>query len=146
MGFDVDRLIEGGLLVRRDENSEPRPRFRNRVMFPILDASGHHIAFGGRAMGDAEPKYLNSPETPVFSKSHTLYALGWCKNDIRKADRVFVVEGYMDAIRLMIAGIDTVVLYAAGLLSLGRTDLILKKEIQSAAQLSFQVSVPAIVD
>lgn len=109
MGFDVDRLIEGGLLLRRDENAEPRPRFRNRLMFPILDASGRHIAFGGRALGDAEPKYLNSPETPVFSKSKTLYALGWCKNDIRKADRVFVVEGYMDAIRLMIAGINTVV-------------------------------------
>ena len=109
MGFDVDRLLEGGLLSRRDENSEPRPRFRNRVMFPILDASGRHVAFGGRALGDAEPKYLNSPETPVFSKSKTLYALGWCKNDIRKADRVFVVEGYMDAIRLMLAGIDTVV-------------------------------------
>ncbi|MEO7043249.1 MAG: DNA primase [Gemmatimonadaceae bacterium] len=109
MGVDVDRLIEGGLLVRRDENSEPRPRFRNRLMFPILDSSGRHIAFGGRALGDAEPKYLNSPETPVFSKSKTLYALGWCKNDIRKADRVFVVEGYMDAIRLMIAGVNTVV-------------------------------------
>lgn len=109
LGFDVDRLLEGGLLSRRDENSEPRPRFRNRVMFPILDASGRHVAFGGRAMGDAEPKYLNSPETPVFSKSKTLYALGWCKNAIRKADRVFVVEGYMDAIRLMIADIDTVV-------------------------------------
>jgi DNA primase len=109
MGFEVDRLIEGGLLVRRDEGSEPRPRFRNRVMFPILDASGRHVAFGGRAMGDAEPKYLNSPETPVFSKSQTLYALGWCKNEIRKADRVFVVEGYMDAIRLMVAGINTVV-------------------------------------
>lgn len=109
MGFDVDRLIEGGLLVRRDENSEPRPRFRNRLMFPILDASGRHVAFGGRALGDAEPKYLNSPETPVFSKSKTLYALGWCKNDIRKVDRVFVVEGYMDAIRLMIAGVNTVV-------------------------------------
>lgn len=109
LGFDVDRLIEGGLLSRRDEKSEPRPRFRNRVMFPILDASGRHVAFGGRALGDAEPKYLNSPETPVFSKSHTLYALGWCKNEIRKADRVFVVEGYMDAIRLMVAGIDTVV-------------------------------------
>jgi DNA primase len=78
-------------------------------MFPILDASGRHVAFGGRALGDAEPKYLNSPETPVFSKSRTLYALGWCKNDIRKADRVFVVEGYMDAIRLMIAGVNTVV-------------------------------------
>jgi DNA primase len=109
LGFDVDRLIEGGLLVLRNENSEPRPRFRNRVMFPILDASGRHVAFGGRGLGDVEPKYLNSPETPVFSKSKTLYALGWCKNDIRKSDRVFVVEGYMDAIRLMIAGIDTVV-------------------------------------
>jgi DNA primase len=109
MGFDVDRLIEGGLLVRRDENSEPRPRFRNRVMFPILDASDRHVAFGGRALGDAEPKYLNSPETPVFSKSKTLYALGWCKNDIRKGDRVFLVEGYMDAIRLMTAGLNTVV-------------------------------------
>jgi DNA primase len=109
MGFDVERLLEGGLLSRRDENSEPRPRFRNRVMFPILDAAGRHVAFGGRALGDAEPKYLNSPETPVFSKSKTLYALGWCKNAIRKADRVFVVEGYMDAIRLMIAGIETVV-------------------------------------
>jgi DNA primase len=109
LGFDVERLIEGGLLSLRDEHAEPRPRFRNRVMFPILDASGRHVAFGGRALGDAEPKYLNSPETPVFSKSRTLYALGWCKNDIRKADRVFVVEGYMDAIRLMLAGIDTVI-------------------------------------
>ncbi|MEO7217418.1 MAG: DNA primase [Gemmatimonadaceae bacterium] len=109
LGFDIDRLIEGGLLVRRDENAEPRPRFRNRLIFPIMDASGRHVAFGGRALGDAEPKYLNSPETPVFSKSKTLYALGWCKNEIRKADRVFVVEGYMDAIRLMVAGLDTVV-------------------------------------
>jgi DNA primase len=109
MGFDVDRLLEGGLLSRRDENAEPRPRFRNRVMFPILDASDRHVAFGGRALGDAEPKYLNSPENPVFSKSKTLYALGWCKNAIRKTDRVFVVEGYMDAIRLMLAGIETVV-------------------------------------
>lgn len=109
MGFDVDRLLEGGLLSRRDENAEPRPRFRNRLMFPILDASGRHVAFGGRTLGDAEPKYLNSPENPVFSKSKTLYALGWCKNGIRKADRVFVVEGYVDAIRLMMAGIDTVV-------------------------------------
>jgi DNA primase len=109
MGFDVDRLIDGGLLSKRDDKSEPRPRFRNRLMFPILDASGRHVAFGGRALGDAEPKYLNSPETPVFSKSQTLYALGWCRNEIRKADRVFVVEGYMDAIRLMVVGVNTVV-------------------------------------
>ena len=126
MGFDVDRLIDGGLLVRRDEKSEPRPRFRNRVMFPILDASGRHVAFGGRALGDAEPKYLNSPETPVFSKSRTLYALGWCKNDIRKADRVFVVEGYMDAIRLMMAGLNTVVAPLGTALTELQADLIVR--------------------
>ncbi|HEY5085747.1 MAG TPA: toprim domain-containing protein, partial [Gemmatimonadaceae bacterium] len=107
-------------------NSEPRPRFRNRVMFPILDASGRHVAFGGRALGDAEPKYLNSPETPVFSKSRTLYALGWCKNDIRKADRVFVVEGYMDAIRLMIAGVDTVVAPLGTALTELQADMIIR--------------------
>ncbi|MGI9090631.1 MAG: DNA primase, partial [Gemmatimonadaceae bacterium] len=96
MGFYVDRLVEGGLLFVRDDNSDPRPRFRNRLMFPILDAQGRHTAFGGRALGDFEPKYLNSPETPVFNKSRTLYALTWCRNGIRKADRVFIVEGYMD--------------------------------------------------
>ncbi len=126
MGFDVDRLLDGGLLSQRDENSEPRPRFRNRVMFPILDASGRHVAFGGRALGDAEPKYLNSPETPVFSKSRTLYALGWCKNDIRKADRVFVVEGYMDAIRLMVAGLDTVVAPLGTALTEAQADMIVR--------------------
>lgn len=109
MGFYVDRLVQGGLLLLRDENAEPRPRFRNRLMFPILDAKGRHTAFGGRALGDFEPKYLNSPETPVFNKSQTLYALNWCRNGIRKADRAFIVEGYMDAIRLMASGIDSVV-------------------------------------
>lgn len=109
MGFDVPRLVEGGLMVVREGQTEPRLRFRNRVMFPIMDASGRYIAFGGRAMGDVEPKYLNSPQTPVFDKSKTLYALNWCRNEIRKADRVFVVEGYMDAIRVMASGLDTVV-------------------------------------
>ncbi|MGI8546587.1 MAG: DNA primase, partial [Gemmatimonadaceae bacterium] len=109
MGFYVDRLVEGGLLIVRDDDSDARPRFRNRLMFPILDAQGRHTAFGGRALGDFEPKYLNSPETPVFNKSRTLYALNWCRNGIRKADRVFIVEGYMDAIRLMASGVETVV-------------------------------------
>ena len=117
LGFDDARLVDGGLLVLREGETAPRLRFRNRLMFPILDASGRYVAFGGRALGDVEPKYLNSPQTPVvsainhpvFDKSRTLYALNWCRNEIRKADRVFVVEGYMDAIRLMSAGIETVV-------------------------------------
>jgi DNA primase len=109
LGFDEQRLLESGLLVKPDDNSEPRPRFRNRLIFPILDASGRYVGFGGRTLGDAEPKYLNSPETPVFSKGKTLYALNWTRNDIRKEDRAFVVEGYFDAIRLMESGLNTVV-------------------------------------
>jgi DNA primase len=109
LGFDEERLLQAGLLVKPDETAEPRPRFRNRLMFPILDVSGRHIAFGGRALGDVEPKYLNSPETPVFTKGKTLYALNWTRNDIRKEDRAFVVEGYFDAIRLMISGLNIVV-------------------------------------
>lgn len=109
LGFDDQRLLDAGLLVQSDTQEEPRPRFRNRLMFPILDAAGRNIAFGGRALGDVEPKYLNSPETPVFSKGKSLYALNWTRNDIRKADRAFVVEGYFDAIRLMEAGLNTVV-------------------------------------
>ena len=109
LGFDEQRLLDAGLLVKPDDNSEPRPRFRNRLIFPILDATGRYVGFGGRTLSDAEPKYLNSPETPVFSKGKTLYALNWTRNDIRKEDRAFVVEGYFDAIRLMASGLNTVV-------------------------------------
>lgn len=109
LGFGAERQVEAGLLVRREGEGGPRARFRNRLIFPILDPPGRTIAFGGRAFGDVEPKYLNSPETPVFVKGRTLYALNWCRNEIRRTDRVFVVEGYFDAIRLMAAGIETVV-------------------------------------
>lgn len=109
MGFTDERMLDAGVLIKPEGQSEVRARFRGRLMFPIFDALGHPVGFGGRAMGDAEPKYLNSPETPVFQKGKTLYALNWTKNDIRKDDRVFVVEGYFDAIRLMASGINTVV-------------------------------------
>ena len=109
LGFDEARLLEGGLLVKREELAEPRPRFRRRLMFPILDAQGHGAGFGGRALGDEEPKYLNSPEGPAFAKRRLLYGLNSAKNHIRKDARVLVVEGYFDAIRLMAAGIETAV-------------------------------------
>jgi DNA primase len=109
LGFDENRLLESGLMVKRDDQTEPRPRFRDRLMIPILDTSGHYVAFGGRTLSGSDPKYLNSPETPAFSKGRMLYALNWTRNDIRKADRAFVVEGYFDAIRLMEAGLNTVV-------------------------------------
>ena len=109
LGFDEQRQIAAGLLVSGDEGSEPRPRFRGRLMFPILDAMGRNVGFGGRLLGPGEPKYLNSPESAAFSKGRTLYGLNWAKNDIRREDHVLVVEGYFDVVRLINAGFTTVV-------------------------------------
>jgi DNA primase len=109
LGFDETRLAGAGLLVKGEDGSEPRPRFRGRLMFPILDSMGRNIGFGGRLLGPGEPKYLNSPESTVFSKGKTLYGLNWAKNDIRREDQVLVVEGYFDVVRLMAAGATTVV-------------------------------------
>jgi DNA primase len=109
LGFDPTRQTEAGLLVVREDRPEPRPRFRNRLMFPIYDPSGHVVGFGGRILGEGEPKYLNSAESDVFSKRSLLYGLNWAKQSIRKAERSIVVEGYFDALRLMLAGINEVV-------------------------------------
>jgi DNA primase len=109
LGFDEARLVAAGLLVQGEDGSEPRPRFRSRLMFPILDSPGRNIGFGGRLIGPGEPKYLNSSESAVFSKGKTLYGLNWAKNDVRREDQVLVVEGYFDVVRLMAAGVTTVV-------------------------------------
>lgn len=109
LGFDTDRLVAAGLLVQGEDGNEPRPRFRARLMFPILDSAGRNIGFGGRLITSGEPKYLNSPDTAAFSKGKTLYGLNWAKNDVRREDQVLVVEGYFDVVRLMAAGVTTVV-------------------------------------
>ena len=109
LGFDDERQLEAGLLIKREEVEEPRPRFRNRLIFPIYDVQGRVIAFGGRIIGQGEPKYLNSAESPTFVKGRTLYGLSWAKNAIRRTDRVILVEGYFDCVRLMMAGVDEVV-------------------------------------
>ena len=109
LGYDDARLIDAGLLVTREETNEIRPRFRGRLIFPILDASGHHVGFGGRLLGPGEPKYLNSADSPVFSKARLLYGLTWSKHAIRREERVIIVEGYFDAVRLLSAGLDAVV-------------------------------------
>jgi DNA primase len=109
LGFDDARLIESGLMVIPEGATEARPRFRGRLIFPILDAVGRTVGFGGRILGQGEPKYLNSAESPVFSKGKLLYGMSWAKNEIRKEDRVLVVEGYFDAVRLVAAGIRCVV-------------------------------------
>lgn len=109
LGFDDARMLEAGLLVMKDQESEPRPRFRSRLMFPILDVMGRNVGFGGRALGAFEPKYLNSAESGVFSKGKLLYGLNRSRNAIRRADRALVVEGYFDALRLMSSGVEEVV-------------------------------------
>ena len=102
--FGDAMLVEAGLLISVD-GKEPYDRFRGRLMIPIRDQRGRVIAFGGRIIGEGEPKYLNSPDTPLFDKGRTLYNLDRAAPAVRKADRVFVVEGYMDAIALAQGGI-----------------------------------------
>lgn len=109
LGFDDDRQLAAGLLVRHDESTEPRPRFRGRLAFPIHDAGGRVVGFGGRLIGPGEPKYLNTAETPAFSKGKLLYALHLARNAMRRAERALIVEGYVDVLRLMGAGIEEVV-------------------------------------
>jgi DNA primase len=109
LGFDDARQIAAGVRAVHEERPEPRPRFRDRLIFPIFDVTGHTVGFGGRALDDGKPKYLNSAESEAFSKRNLLYGLNWAKQAIRKADRLVIVEGYFDVIRLMLAGITEVV-------------------------------------
>ena len=92
------------MLVKNDKG-RVYDRFRERVMFPIQDQRGRIIAFGGRVLGDDKPKYLNSPETPVFQKSRELYGLWQARKHPRRLERIVVVEGYMDVIALAQHGI-----------------------------------------
>uniref|UniRef100_UPI0035CB9DD0 DNA primase n=1 Tax=uncultured Sphingomonas sp. TaxID=158754 RepID=UPI0035CB9DD0 len=96
-------LVEAGLLIAVEDKA-PYDRFRGRLMIPIRDPRGRTVAFGGRIIGDGEPKYLNSPETPLFDKGRTLYNLDKAAPATRKTGRVLVVEGYMDVIALAQAG------------------------------------------
>ncbi|MCS7255200.1 MAG: DNA primase [Thermomicrobium sp.] len=96
-GASSDELVQAGLVVRRDDGSLV-DRFRNRVIFPIRDRQGRILGFGGRSLGDVQPKYLNSPQTPLFDKSSVLYALDLAEESIRAQRSAIVVEGYLDAI------------------------------------------------
>ena len=95
---DRDALVTAGMLI--DKGGRTYDRFRDRIMFPIRDNRGRVIAFGGRVLGDGEPKYLNSPETPLFHKSRELYGLYEARQALREIPRLMVVEGYMDVVAL----------------------------------------------
>jgi DNA primase len=108
LGIEEPVLLEAGLLRRRDDGVVV-PRFRGRLLFPIHDLRGRVVAFGGRILGEGEPKYLNSPETPIFHKGKLLYHLHAARHAMRKAGRALLVEGYFDVIRPALAGIEEVV-------------------------------------
>jgi len=106
--YNEKLLVESGL-ISRDQSGRLFDRFRRRVTFPIANESGKIVAFGARALGDDQPKYLNSPETPIYSKSNVLYHLDRAKDAVRRQDFAILVEGYMDAIAVARAGFSNVV-------------------------------------
>jgi len=105
----ADKLLAESGLISRGESGKPFDRFRRRITFPIANESGKIVAFGCRALGDDQPKYLNSPETPIYSKSNVLYHLDRAKDALRRQDFAILVEGYMDAIAVARAGVSNVV-------------------------------------
>ncbi len=106
--YTATALNECGLVIDNDEGKR-YDRFRDRVMFPILDARGNVIGFGGRVIGAGEPKYLNSPETPLFEKGRELYGLFQARRAIRDSQTAIVVEGYMDVVALAQSGVENAV-------------------------------------
>lgn len=106
---DVSDAVKAGLVVPRENSSGFYDRFRDRLIFPIMDTMDRIIAFGGRAFGDDQPKYLNSPETALFAKNRTLYGLNIARKGIARDDKVIVVEGYMDVIAAQCADFDNTV-------------------------------------
>ena len=108
-GLRLDQLVEAGLLKLPEGGGDPRDYFFNRVMFPINDSRGRVIAFGGRILGDGQPKYLNSPETPLFHKGRSLYNFTMAREASREAGTVIVAEGYTDVIALAQAGLPNAV-------------------------------------
>jgi DNA primase len=104
--FPEPLLLEAGLIGLKEGRDSSFDYFRDRVMFPILDRAGRVIAFGGRVMGDAKPKYLNSPDTPIFHKGGVLYGLNWARAGVGNGAELIVTEGYMDVIAMHRAGFE----------------------------------------
>lgn len=128
---DEQQLIEAGLLIKREDREGCYDRFRDRIMFPIRDNRGRTIAFGGRVLGDDKPKYLNSPESPVFHKGNELYGLYEAKQACSRLSRFLIVEGYMDVVALAQHGIH----YAVATLGTSTSDAHLSKLFRMVSEI-----------
>ena len=129
--YDSERLVEAGLVISGE--GKRYDRFRDRIMFPILDARGRIIGFGGRVLGAGEPKYLNSPETPLFEKGRELYGLFQARRAIQDASKVLVVEGYMDVVALAQSGVH----YAVATLGTATTAIHVQKLMRQSDHVFF---------
>jgi DNA primase len=155
--YDDKSLKEVGLLSENDAGNR-YDRFRDRIMFPIVSQRGFVIGFGGRVIGTGEPKYLNSPETPLFEKGRELYGLPQARQAIRDSGRVLVVEGYMDVVALAQHGVE----YVVATLGTATTPTHVQKLLRQADEIVFsfdgdaagrkaawhalEVSLPATLD
>ncbi len=128
-----DKALTPAGLVKQNDEGKRYDVFRDRIMFPIVDVRGNIIGFGGRVLGDGEPKYLNSPETPVFEKGRELYGLFQARRAIRDAGCVIVVEGYMDVVALAQAGIE----YAVATLGTATTPIHVQKLLRQSDEVVF---------
>ena len=130
--YNAKALVTAGL-VKSSEEGKRYDVFRDRIMFPIVDVRGNVIGFGGRVLGDGEPKYLNSPETPVFEKGRELYGLYQARRAIREAGRIIVVEGYMDVVALAQSGVE----YAVATLGTATTPTHVQKLLRQTDEIVF---------
>jgi DNA primase len=129
----ADKALTAAGLVKQNDENRRYDVFRDRIMFPIVDVKGNIIGFGGRVLGDGEPKYLNSPETAVFEKGRELYGLFNARRAIRDAGCVIVVEGYMDVVALAQAGIE----YAVATLGTATTPVHVQKLLRQSDEVVF---------
>jgi DNA primase len=130
--YQAESLTQTGLVISGDE-AKRYDRFRDRIMFPIINVRGQCIGFGGRVMDKGEPKYLNSPETALFEKGHELYGLFQGQKSIRNLQRVLVVEGYMDVVALAQHGVD----YAVATLGTATTPFHIQKLLRLSEHIIF---------
>lgn len=131
--YNSSALLESGLVIEAEDSGRRYDRFRERVMFPIRNQRGGIIGFGGRVLGKGEPKYLNSPETPLFEKGRELYGLYEGRQAIRNANAVLVVEGYMDVVALAQYGVE----YAVATLGTATTGEHVRKLLRQADHVYF---------
>ncbi len=149
-GYTKQELLEAGLVLQHKEKGTLYDRFRNRLMFPIIDVRGNVIGFGGRVMDDSSPKYLNSPETTIFNKRRNLFAMNVVKKS--KSDYIILTEGYMDAIALHQHGFDSAVASLgtsltqehADMLAKYTSEVVLTYDADAAGQNATQRAIPML--